>query len=455
MNEAEPRTVFVLGAGFTKAFLPTAPLLVDDYGGDALRQKFRTFPYAPGLIEMEMRQPDHPQGWINLERLMTRLVTEMPHDHGTKSQHVFALIVNELMQTFRELIANARSDGLQNSGELRLFAGHCIRTESTCITFNYDDVLDEALWMFNPTHSTSRAWTPDCGYGFPCRMSESCVRDSPAAIAEPRAMLLLKLHGSTNWRVPLGYPKPYVIEAVRHHEPWFEHKGSASDEIELQALEPFLETEPMMIPPILTKAELNEQPVLRLAWERAISALEQADRVVFVGYSLPLTDVAAGFLFREGLDHLRADSVSVIDFAGNEDDCRVKLDQLLRAYKNVCPTITEDQFQFCGAADWIRDNLTMWLYNSKGDPIAFELLGSFVSRDGDFIGYRCRKTEVWHGSYRGEVIEGNRLLYRVSPPSEPAGADVDPPPLPRPGTQPPSIDPILLPDGYRDMEYAT
>ncbi len=452
MSETNTRTVYVLGAGFTRAFLPTAPLLVDDYGGEALRQQFESFSYPAALIEMEMRHPDHPRGSINLERLMTRLVREMPHDHRTETQHVFAEIVNELKRSFRKRISDAKSHGIQNAGELRLFAGHCIRTKSTCITFNYDDILDEALWTFYPANITSNAWTPDWGYGFPCRMSESCVRDTPAAIAEPGEMLLLKLHGSMNWRIPLGYPKPYVIEAVRHHEPWFEHYGYGHDKIKVETVEPFLETEPMIIPPVLTKAELNEQPVLRLTWQHAISALEQATCVVFLGYSLPITDIAAGFLFREGLDHLPEEAVRVIDFAVNEKDRQEKLDQLLRSYRNVSHSITEERFEFCGAADWIRDHLTTWLYDSNGNPIAFESLGLFVSRNGECVGSRCRKTEVWRGgSYFGEVIEGNRLLYRAMPPTENPGGINDPPPLPEPGTLPPSIEPITLPDGYRDI----
>lgn len=456
MSEADNSTVFVLGAGFTKAFLPSAPLLVDDYEGGSLRRKFESFPFAAALVEMEMTQADHRPGWINLERLMTRLIGEMPHDHRTGSRHIFALVVTELMQRFRKRLSDAKARGLQNVGELRLFAGHCIRTKSTCITFNYDDILDEALWTFNSTHWDSNAWTPDCGYGFPCRMSESCVRDTAAAIADPGTMFLLKLHGSINWRVPLGHPKPYVIEAVRHHESWFEHYGYGHDKIGVETLEPFLETEPMIIPPILTKAELNEQPVLRLTWEHAIGALEKATRVVFLGYSLPITDIAAGFLLREGLYHLSGESVSVVDFAVGDQDRQLKLAQLWRTYGNVCPTITEKQFEFCGAVDWIRDHLTNWSYDSNGNPIAFESLGWFVSRKGEVIGSRCRKTEVWgRGSYRGEVFGGNRLLQRVSAPTEPPIGDVAPPPLPQPGTLPLSIDPISLPNGYRDIDVLT
>lgn len=131
---------------------------------------------------------------------MAGLVMEMPHDYRTGSQQVFTLIVNELSRSFRSRIADAKRQGLQNEGELRLFAGHCIRKHSTCITFNYDDIIDEALWAFNRSYETSGAWSPDWGYGFPCRMSETCVRDTPAEIADSDAMLLLKLHGSLNWR---------------------------------------------------------------------------------------------------------------------------------------------------------------------------------------------------------------------------------------------------------------
>jgi hypothetical protein len=451
MPDANISTVFVLGAGFTKAFLPAAPLLVDDYGGESLRRQFANFPYAAALIEMEMKQADHRPGLINLERLMTRLISEMPHDHRTGSQHVFALIVSELMQSFRKRLSDAKSRGLQNVGELRLFAGHCIGTKSTCLTFNYDDVFDEALWTFNPMHITARAWTPDWGYGFPCRMSESCIRDTPAGIADPESMLLLKLHGSLNWRIPLGYPKPYVIEAIRHHEPWFEHYGHGHDKVDVASLERFLESEPMIIPPVLTKSELNEQPVLRLTWENAISALEKAERVVFLGYSLPITDIAAGFLLREGLDHLPSEAVHVVDFADNDQDRREKRERLLRSYKNVSPTITEEQFEFDGAMDWIRNHLTHWLYDSNGNPIAFESLGWIVSRTGEVIGSRCRRTEVWRRGYRGEIINGNRLLFRASPPTECPGGNEEPPPLPRPERLPGSINSIILPDGYQNI----
>jgi hypothetical protein len=78
--------------------------------------------------------------------------------------------------------------------------------------------------------------------------------------------------------------------------------------------------------------------------------------VVFLGYSLPTTDIAAGFLFREGLGHLKTDAITVVDFARDDAERSRKLPSLLAAYRNVFPAIHEDQFQFL--APWPGSTIT-------------------------------------------------------------------------------------------------
>ena len=70
--------MFVTGAGFTRAFVPDAPLLVDDFDNDSLVDRVRGLPNASRLLEWERNQ--HPDGLINIERLMTRLDQLMPYD---------------------------------------------------------------------------------------------------------------------------------------------------------------------------------------------------------------------------------------------------------------------------------------------------------------------------------------------------------------------------------------
>ena len=54
--------VVVTGAGFTYAFVPDAPLLVDDFNNDVLKDKARGLPYASQLLDWE--QSRHPEGHI-------------------------------------------------------------------------------------------------------------------------------------------------------------------------------------------------------------------------------------------------------------------------------------------------------------------------------------------------------------------------------------------------------
>jgi hypothetical protein len=73
------RAVYVLGAGFTKAFLPDAPLRVDDFDGDGLERVFAAFPIALELIKVERSRT---RGLIDIECLMSRLDGGMPFDSG-------------------------------------------------------------------------------------------------------------------------------------------------------------------------------------------------------------------------------------------------------------------------------------------------------------------------------------------------------------------------------------
>jgi hypothetical protein len=444
-------TVFVLGAGFTKAFVPQAPLLVDDFGGEQLKRRFAEFPEALSVLELELGHPDHALGSINLERLMTRLAGRMPYDLQTDGDKPLGLLLAALKNAFADRLQRAKASGFAWLGELRLFAGHCLKYGINCITFNYDDVLDKALLGDHPQD----AWSPDSGYGFPCRFSEGFVSGTHYLPTSRSAMLLLKLHGSVNWRIRLGHPSPYSVDSVMHHEDWYH---PLPDRLDLPRVAQFFEKEPLLVPPVLTKTDLVDQPILRLLWSLALNALKRAKRVAFIGYSLPLTDIAASFLFREGMSHAEESrEIAVVDFAGNDEQKREKLPRLLTAYRNVFPHITEAHFDFSGGAGWVRDNLTTWLYDSRGTPIAFEALGHIVSRDGNFIGtirnYFPGRDDIWHGHYKGEIVSGNRLLRADPPPTEDRGGP-QPPPLPEVPRVPESIAPMTLPQGYRDLDIA-
>jgi NAD-dependent SIR2 family protein deacetylase len=143
----------------------------------------------------------------------------------------------------------------------------------TVITFNYDLVLDDALWRigFRPEYHLERAET-DHG--------------------QAPAISVLKLHGSTNWQVcseckhivisrskATGFPLDYRLRSC--------HKCK-NGHFQL-----------LLVPPSWDKTE--HQGLMRPVWEAASEALNKATRICIIGYSMPEADAFFKYLITLGL----------------------------------------------------------------------------------------------------------------------------------------------------------
>ena len=328
--------VVVTGAGFSRALIPGSPLLVDDFGNDALEEKVRRLPYASRLLDWERSL--HPRGYIDIERLMTRVDALMPYDYGEAAENAaneYAFLLSEMKRGFLGRLHDARRGEIHRA-ELKRFAEYCAANRCCCITFNYDDFLDEAL-------DRTRSWSPDWGYGFGCSSSRNIGTDYDAPDNVASAVLLLKLHGSINWRARLGYASPLAIDRITHHHAWSgdDHYPYVADQ---------LDPEPVMVPPVLSKSSLVEQPVLRLVWSQAFASLETAHEVTFIGYSFPTTDVAARTLFSEALKDLPRQDITVVNLSREDSEAEITRSR----YRSVFGDMPDQQFQFDGALEWIR-----------------------------------------------------------------------------------------------------
>ena len=155
-QDASCKRVFVTGAGFTRALVPGAPLLVDDFNNDALEESVRGLPNASRLLDRE--RSDHPKGYINVERLMTRLDSLMPYDYADAAGNAaneYAFLLSELRRAFLGHLQEARQGDIKRK-ELDRFAKYCADNGCCSITFNYDDFLDEALAPDRPMESIPR-----------------------------------------------------------------------------------------------------------------------------------------------------------------------------------------------------------------------------------------------------------------------------------------------------------
>ena len=330
---ASLKHVIVTGAGFTRALVPGAPLLVDDFCNDALEEKVRGLPNASRLLDRE--RSNHPEGHIDIERLMTRLDALMPYDYADdvgNAANKYAFLLSELRRAFLDRLQEARQGDIERE-ELDRFAKYCADNGCCCITLNYDDFLDKAL-------DQTGHWNPYRGYGFFCRSSRDTIASLTLGEMGSR-LLLLKLHGSLNWRPKLGYAYPVALDSITHHNLW------NGGDLDSHHLEP----EPVIVPPVLSKSSLVEQPVLRLVWSRAFTELATAHQVTFIGYSFPTTDIAVRTLFSEAMEDLPRENITIVNLAGDESGA----DATRTAYRAALGDIPDEQFQFDGALEWIHN----------------------------------------------------------------------------------------------------
>lgn len=341
------KTVCVLGAGFTRAFLPRAPLLTDDYGAADLVRRLQGYPHARRILLQELAR--NGDGRLNIERLLTRLDGGMPYDADHDATAEVALLAAELMQALVRRIEGAKS-GPVHREELLSFAQRCLRDGITCVTFNYDDILDGALYDAGrvPDAAAESGWHPDTGYGFVCPSSATCVH-AGAVRTTPSPLLLLKLHGSLTWRLKLGAQPSGALDALVHHEEWSVDPSRAGDAVR-ERIERHLAPGRFIAAPLLAKTAVAERPVLGRLWALAYRALTQAERVIFLGYSLPPADVAAAVLFREACGDLRPAQLQVVNLASSEELRR----EVRAAYRQVFPDLADTQFVFQDARDWAR-----------------------------------------------------------------------------------------------------
>jgi hypothetical protein len=354
------KTLFILGAGFTKAFIDEAFLSVDQgHVPEELIHKYpkTTHPYAHSILDDEIDRG------VDIERLMTRLHSFMPHDFERKCTQELEHLSHDIKDLFIKRLQKLKDDKTQLPGKLMHFAQWCIDNEADCISFNYDDFLDHALWKCKPLDSKhasmyqTKHWHPDSGYGFFCRPANSCIRDQ-GLIMGSSAMLLLKLHGSINWRIKLGASDPYQLDSILHYEKWIPQFGRENYAMydDPAKVENHLKPERLLVLPVLHKTDIVRQPIFRRIWAESFDRLNKADGIVFIGYSMPRTDIATGFLLREALrDKEEITVVNYVDPSAPESER--DHNALVSAYRSVIPRLKGDNFKFEGAISWITANL--------------------------------------------------------------------------------------------------
>lgn len=172
-----------------------------------------------------------------------------------------------------------------------LFCTSVPKMRNTVISFNYDTLLEDALYKLRVPYSY-RLLLNGADY-------HRSAAHIGAALANPSAMHILKLHGSVNWGIKRRSSTEFDLSVYSDY-----NKLLADDR------------HPYLLPPTWRKVFAG---ALASVWNGALEAITEATRIIIIGFSMPTTDIHFKYLLAAGL----RDNISLRDLIFiNYGDCK-------------------------------------------------------------------------------------------------------------------------------------
>ncbi|WP_163559657.1 SIR2 family protein [Halomonas sp. NO4] len=302
-NRQQIDTLYVLGAGAS-------------YG--LTKVKTKKHPYSRQVTPLDatfLKNLQHFQPANGWRRASTELVLQQwfdriaAVDHGLEeaiikrvSQYDFlsnlhptkikgrcnnAEYLNHLSHLITEFLSRCKANNSGNARKLiqHIFPAHKPVAEYTdrIITFNYDTVLERPL--IDRGLSKKKIYFDR----IVAREEDGIRRYADEKFPHP---IMLKLHGSINWRCNKRHFEEMITGNIESDEKivvWSDDKGRPT---------PDDDDSPLIIPPIPNKP-ITATSLFRFLWTLAYEYMHQAKRIVIVGYSCPPTDTLARTMFSQ------------------------------------------------------------------------------------------------------------------------------------------------------------
>ncbi len=267
--------VFLVGAGLTRAALPSMPLLADlgEHVCAELSDHQR-------LLSLMRRFNNDVE--IALSYLGQRYPwQDEPDALYNKADFIIfqQTIAKVLQQTQDRFFGDAAPEWLS------ALVSHWAARRETVITVNYDLCIEWAAVTEGVVQS-------------PTQVYEGPIEQAPARVGLAEygpgraGFRLLKLHGSTNWYYSGSVDAPgehiycspqlmpeQVMAELREHGGW-----------------PLIDHRPLMVPPVYQKTAIYDHHLIRWLWRLAAQAIAGCERIFCIGYSMAPTDLAIRYL---------------------------------------------------------------------------------------------------------------------------------------------------------------
>lgn len=336
-------TVFVLGAGFSKAISPAMPLMADLGGAVAEALKDRQMPAA------------RPSAGDDVEVWLSYALEDQPFlssEQNLLNRAAAQAAIDALRNFVVQRQGEAEHDGIPEWLDNLVTIWHGLRSD--VVTLNWDTVIEDVtdslgLWSLGYPTSPSDV-TPissDDVFGRVPRLAPGSAAGGPPGRTTFR---LWKLHGSVDWFWSEGDPHGETVVRRPHNRP------VVGDTAGIAGKTPFFAA------PTASKVLHYGNQIIRHIWRGARSALESADEVVVIGYSLPLTDLTVRAL----LAGTAASRITLVDPAAREVHSRVL--GVLGDAVNVIEHSGVEEFVDVWATSFMQAHSSSIIQDWDGDP---------------------------------------------------------------------------------------
>lgn len=297
------KTVYILGAGASNAIdstFPTMKNLLAEIVGNADELICR---FLHHFYDFET-----PDNLPPMEDILSQIDFAISENRPLSSDYPIQRmrdIRESLIMNICTILGRGKSiESRDGANVMYRFVSH-LEPQDSIVSLNYDLMADMAVrrdanWQF-------------CDYGFPLRKAVY-HHEPPENITSSNTRPLYKLHGSLNW---VYCPLCQAIDVVDGHDTGESYLyDSERHRVEYCSV-CGVHYEPIIITPTFLKV-YNNLFTLRL-WHQAEQCLVAADRLVFVGYSMPDSDIFLRCMFRRAYFahhhiHKQKSEIEVVDF---------------------------------------------------------------------------------------------------------------------------------------------
>lgn len=354
-DTSEGKTVFILGAGFSKA--AGYPLQAEILHNLQLQESYvNTFMDTPSSVlntlpfvreysnELKkfLAEVFHGVDTPTLEDIFTTLdqtIFEKGYCKGYEWQELIKIDTSlkaSILFSFHRALSYANEGTLEN---YRNFSAHLLncrlfnKRKFSVISLNWDSLLEDSIYWCIREKKLEKKFDVDyCCFTNSIGQNSSHTPSITQKAKGIKNIKILKLHGSSSWLICYSCKRLFTgIGSTEEAVNLYNGKRKCPNclnTLEAASAKKVPELKPFIITPTYLKTFPNSH--IQNVWDNAQIELLESDRVVFLGYSLPEADYFVRSLFRRTINKNAKIDVVLL---GRDP----KYDDIVNRYKGFFP----------------------------------------------------------------------------------------------------------------------